>query len=508
MWYKVKELFESGLNISQIHVETGLDRGTVRKYRSLSEKGFHDWISRSRNLPKKLAQYYSFVKESLELQPYLSSAQIEDRLMERFTDLPDVHSKTIYNFVKNIRLEHGLVKYKDKTARDYEKLPETPYGEQAQVDFGQAFLQTNTSYQIKVYFFAMVLSRSRQKFVYFQSHAFTTTTSIYAHELAFEYFQGIPKKILYDQDRVFIHEENLGDILLTDGFRSFCDSNPFEPIFCRKADPESKGKIENVIKYVKHNFLRGRLYKSVPILQKEVFEWLKRRGNGKVHGSTGKIPHKEWIIEQKHLQPGINAPALPQTMLPEYYVRKDNCITYRGNYYSLPSGTYSGQGSKVLLEIKGSSMCIYSSENQMLAQHMISQQKGCLVRLESHKRASTVKVEQTTAQIIELLKHNNAALYLSLLKLDRPRYYHDNLKVIHKSLKNASDQARLNTLDICLENKIYNAYEFAQVLALQKKLDPAESGHLKMTPRMDAAYLQQDMEPETSNINYYEFILK
>ncbi len=66
MWYKVKELFESGLNTSQIHEETGLDRGTVRKYRSMSEKGFHDWISRPRNLPKKLAGYHQFVKLTLK----------------------------------------------------------------------------------------------------------------------------------------------------------------------------------------------------------------------------------------------------------------------------------------------------------------------------------------------------------------------------------------------------------------------------------------------------------
>ncbi|MCT3699054.1 transposase family protein [Elizabethkingia anophelis] len=186
--------------------------------------------------------------------------------MERYSDLPVVHSKTIYNFNKSIRLEHGLVKYKDKKARDYEKLPDTPYGQQAQVDFGQAFMQTGSTYRMKVYFFAIVLSRSRQKFIYFQNHPFTTATAVYAHELAFEFFQGIPREIIYDQDWVFIHEENLGDILLIDGFRPFCDSNPFKAIFCRMADPESKGKIENVVKYVKQNFLRGRLYKTVPIL--------------------------------------------------------------------------------------------------------------------------------------------------------------------------------------------------------------------------------------------------
>lgn len=67
MWYKVKKLKESGLNISQIQVETGLDRATVRKYLSFSEKGFHDWISRRKNLPKNLSVYYNYVKESLNM---------------------------------------------------------------------------------------------------------------------------------------------------------------------------------------------------------------------------------------------------------------------------------------------------------------------------------------------------------------------------------------------------------------------------------------------------------
>ena len=72
MWYNVKELIESGLNNSQIHKETGLDRGTVRKYRLMSEKGFHDWIFSPRNLPKKLMDYYQFVK-SLEAAAFYAN---------------------------------------------------------------------------------------------------------------------------------------------------------------------------------------------------------------------------------------------------------------------------------------------------------------------------------------------------------------------------------------------------------------------------------------------------
>jgi hypothetical protein len=131
-----------------------------------------------------------------------------------------------------------------------------------------------------------------------------------------------------------------------------------------------------------------------------------------------------------------------------------------GAIITVPSGTYNGQDTKVLMEIKGSSMCIYSVTRQVLAQHVISQQKGCFVRLETHRRPSGIKVEQqqTQAEVATLLKYNKAALYLSLLKEDRPRYFHDSLKVILKGLKGASQQTMAITLHICLENKIYNAY--------------------------------------------------
>jgi hypothetical protein len=94
------------------------------------------------------------------------------------------------------------------------------------------------------------------------------------------------------------------------------------------------------------------------------------------------------------------------------------------------------------------------------------------------------------------------------LKEDWPRYFHDSLKVILKGLKGASQQAMAITLDICLENKIYNAYEFGQVLSLQKRMYNPESGYLKMAIRMHPDHFQQGMDPETSNINYYESILK
>ena len=182
---------------------------------------FMDGLINQQHLPKKLTPYYDYVKKLLENALYLSASQVEDCLKENYTDLPGVNSKTVYSFVKSIREQHDLQKCKEKTVRQYQKLPEVVYGSEAQVDFGQYYIQTTSGKRMKVYFFAMVLSRSRFKYVYCQYLPFTTQTANYAHELAFEYFGGVPRRIIYDQDRVFIKDENLGDLLLTEEFSQF-----------------------------------------------------------------------------------------------------------------------------------------------------------------------------------------------------------------------------------------------------------------------------------------------
>ena len=45
-----------------------------------------------------------------------------------------------------------------------------------------------------------------------EAHPFTSEMAVIAHEKAFEYFHGIPKEIIYDQDAVFLWDENLGAI--------------------------------------------------------------------------------------------------------------------------------------------------------------------------------------------------------------------------------------------------------------------------------------------------------
>lgn len=72
-------------------------------------------------------------------------------MKEQYPDLPVVCGKTVYNFVEAVRRKYNLDK-EGLSKRVYEKMPDTPYGEYAQMDFGESRMSTDRGGFVKVYF--------------------------------------------------------------------------------------------------------------------------------------------------------------------------------------------------------------------------------------------------------------------------------------------------------------------------------------------------------------------
>lgn len=506
MWYKIKELKDKGLNKSQIALELGISRKTVRRYQSMEADCFQAWVNQGKSLPLKLKGYFAFVRKELEDHPYLSSAQIEDRLKEHFPDLPLVHSKTVYNFVQYVRKQSDIPKPVNEKHREFEPLPTVGYGQEAQVDFGVFNMKDKYLKRIKIWFFAMVLSRSRQKYVYFQNHPFTTATAIHAHQRAFSYFQGVPHKILYDQDRVFMVDENLGDLLLTSGFEHYVRGESFEAVFCRKADPQSKGKVENVVKYTKYNFLHGRIFSGIENLNESALGWLSRTGNGKKHSTTHLIPQQEWLVEKNYLLPIRQQILIDLPDFVSYKVKKDNTISYRGNFYSLPSGTYKNQQSSVLVRAHESKLYLYDLQKNLLAVHPISVLKGRLIFISDHKRDKSKNLEQRKQEaIVRLGETEMANEFIEALAKSKPRYLNDNLRTLLSKLKDPEPTIINQALDYCLNNQVYNAARFIEIINHYQGLEVEEKHQINLNGY--TLPMQAHQVPEVSEMNIYQEIL-
>ena len=239
MYYEIHRMYREDYSVSKISREMGMNRRTVKSYLSMSEREYELFIESQSEREKELQPFEEFVKTRLAKYQDTSAAQMHDWLKEKHEDFPKVSQKTVYNFVMWVRQKYNLPKI--SPTREYTIVDELPYGKQAQVDFGEYNMRDGNGKRVKVWFFLMELSRSRIKYVWFQDKPFTSNLAITAHEKAFERFGGIPDEIVYDQDKVFIVNENKGDLILTDAFRNYTKERSFTLHFCRKADPESKG---------------------------------------------------------------------------------------------------------------------------------------------------------------------------------------------------------------------------------------------------------------------------
>ncbi len=170
---------------------------------------------------------------------------------------------------------------------------------------------------------------------------------------------GMPRKdeLVFDQDRLVAVDENYGDIIYTREFEQFRQQMGFNIYHCRGGDPESKGKIETVVKYFKNNFARFRKYMELDIWKEDFLAWLNRTGNAKVHETTKKIPAEVFGQEKLFLKPvpctkKLSTPIVTRT------VHKDNSIFYNGCRYQLPLGTFR-PGRKVRLETENGILKIF-----------------------------------------------------------------------------------------------------------------------------------------------------
>lgn len=502
VYHEIHRLHREGQNKSQIGSLLVLDKRTVKKYLTMNEEQYlnsQNDLTRS----KKLEGYESFVKARIEACLDASSAQVHDWLKECHPDFINVSTKTVYNFVLYVRDKYKLLK--EFEVRQYCKVAELPYGKQAQVDFGEFNMLTGENQRRKIHFFALVLARSRYKYVCFSESPFNANTAIDAHEKAFVFIGGYTEEVVYDQDKILLTSENKGNLILTEAFRSYHAHRGFGLHFCRKSDPQSKGKVENVIKYIKYNFLRGRIYHDIHSLNGQAIEWLERTANAKIHATTQLIPYQEWLTEKTHLK-HLREPFLMSDGVGSYKVRKDNTVSFKGNFYSLPRGTYTGHDSVVYLIQEDHTLIIHTNDKQEIARHPISPLKGKLICNNNHYRDSSVKIDELIELIAEkFLDKIKAVEFLEKIKQQNPRYVRDQIKIIESVCDKYSSIQCNQTMQYCIENEIFIASDFESVLIAiteQKLSDGNDNKKLNLLQKE-----KYRITPNTSNISDYKQIL-
>lgn len=239
----IKRLMETGIKFksTQLARKFNISDKTAKKYMEMSIQQFKEYQEKSqqRRQESKLDPYKDFIRERLDEVSDFTASQIYDHLLEQFGESFPVKYGTVRAFVSKYKMLLGNTHCSYE--RQYQAIPELPYGLQAQVDLGELHIKNEEGQWIKLYVCCMVLSRSRYKYGIWLDRPFKIKDFLNFHYQCFAFYQGVPKEIYYDRTKLAIIEEVEDEkYKLPEEFLLMTDQYKFAPKYCRSYDPESK----------------------------------------------------------------------------------------------------------------------------------------------------------------------------------------------------------------------------------------------------------------------------
>ncbi len=214
---------------------------------------------------------------------------------------------------------------------------ETAPGEEAQVDFGYAgkLYDPVTERLRKGWVFVMTLCWSRHQYaeVVFDQKV---DTWIALHTRAFEFFGGVPRKIVIDNLKAAIVKACFHDPLVQRSYRELAEHYGFLISPCRVRKPEHKGKVESGVHYVKRNALVGKEGRPLSDVNSFLLQWVMDTAGLRIHGTTKEKPLARFDeMEKKVLQPLPECRYEP-SVWKSVKLHPDCHVVFDNGYYSAP----------------------------------------------------------------------------------------------------------------------------------------------------------------------------
>lgn len=362
-WKMIRELKKSGLNITEISKRLGVDRKTVRSQLDKNKPPRYE-RKKSKSI---LDEHSKYIDQRLELYN-LTSQKI-------FEEITEHGFKGQYGIV-NKYVQEKKSHYKTSAVQRFETIP----GEQAQVDWGYfgEFYDLEQKRFIRLCCFVMILGFSRMRFIHFFDGD-KTYHFLKGHNLAFKYFGGYPREILYDNLKSVVIKRAFKqkDSEFNKEFIEFSGYYGFRPILSQPYRPQTKGKVEITVRYVRDNFFAGEEFDSLRELNHRAKSWL-YKVNSKIHGSTHEKPFER--LSRENLNPLIGK---LYDLSRVYYrkVQNDCHFSFRANFYSTPIDL---AGKEIVIkEVEDKIHVIY--REQTVAVHKLNfESKGQYITAASH----------------------------------------------------------------------------------------------------------------------------
>lgn len=250
IYQQIRTLYTEGHSMRSIATRLGVSRQTVKKYcEGNTMPDVRKSYERSSDVISDDVEAFIIAcfkhdrEEKLSKQKH-TAKRIFDRLVVEHSFTGSYSA--VRDAVKRLRVE-ALVPPQADMPLEYE------LGEAIQIDWGEATTYIDNQKR-KVYFFCGRLCYSCDIFVQ-AFYSQNLESFLEAQQLMFDYFKGVPKRLIFDNAKVAVKEGFGLHAKATDGYAAFAAHYAFQTDFCNIASGNEKGLVENLVGFARRNFM-------------------------------------------------------------------------------------------------------------------------------------------------------------------------------------------------------------------------------------------------------------
>lgn len=255
---------------------------------------------------------------------------------------------------------------------------ETNPGIAAQVDWKEDMVMHDKfgrTYQFNIFLY--VLHYSKMKYITLTWDR-KQDTLFECLKDAFEYTEGVPKEIWFDNMRTVVDRSRTQykKVVFNNLFYQFSKDANFEPIACRPYRPQTKGSVESLAKFVEQR-LRPydyEFYDAVELIEL-VDDLCHELNHLEISQVTEQRPIDVFNYEEKEHLNSFNAKLLDTYIENECIriVSKESMINFRKGKYSVPT-KYIGEEVQVIFNNSTDELLIYY-DGELIRRHNLSERK-------------------------------------------------------------------------------------------------------------------------------------
>ena len=239
-------------------------------------------------------------------------------------------------------------------------------GEAAQVDFGAGPLiaDERTGELCKSWVFVMTLCHSRHQYAELIRRQ-DVETWLACHRRAFEWFHGVPARVIIDNAKCAIVRACRRDPEVQRAYAEFAEGYGFKIDPCPPREPQKKGRVEAGVKYLKRRFLPLRDFRHLRDANRQLADWVLETAGNRLHGTTRQRPLDHFAAVEQALLRAL--PAVPPELAcwAKVKVHRDAHVQFRKALYSVP---YQRVGQTLWLKATATTVRLYA-DHLLVATH-------------------------------------------------------------------------------------------------------------------------------------------